>query len=303
MQHSPIQTVSSAELIRNFTFWQDRAAHGPISITYHGRPRYVLLEAESWGEKRPSGCAEANRRQLEYDFLVEHLDDGLIVTDENLRITSASSAAALMLRQPVAVLVGESLFEALPGSVHAALNSTLRHVAGTGERARLDLPFDEAHSTRLHVRIFPWVNGVALLLRIGHDDDRAVQLGDCAALQKAQRIHGGIHVLSLSMRGTVISAGAGLANTVGVPQERICGLRFSDLFAVRDRTAAREAIEQVLVGRSQAEAFDARLLRAGSDEIGTRTSMAPLVNGMSIAGAMVIITPQRTMRSSELTRG
>ena len=66
MQRPTVQTVSSAELTRNFAYWQDRAMHGPVTITYHGRPRYVLLAAESWDAERSISDGENAKRELEY---------------------------------------------------------------------------------------------------------------------------------------------------------------------------------------------------------------------------------------------
>jgi len=80
------------------------------------------------------------------------------------------------------------------------------------------------------------------------------------------------------------------AKLVGLARERILGLRFVDLLAVPDRTVARDAVEKVLSGRSEAEAFDARLLSGGSEEIGARISIAPLASGYAVGGAIVIVT-------------
>jgi PAS domain-containing protein len=290
MQRSSVQTVSSAELTRNFAYWQDRAMHGPVTITYHGRPRYVLLAAESWDAERSISDGESARRELEYQFLIEHMDGGLLVADTALRITDASSAAALILGRSAPALVGLALTDALPSSTHATVLSSLRHVLRSGEQAQFDLLLDEESGTRLRVRAFPWVEGVALLLRVSYEDDEEARLAEQTALERARQAHGRIEVLRLTVRGTVTMVEAEFAKLVGLPRERILGLRFSDLLAVRDRPVAREAIERVLSGRSEAEAFDARLLCGGAEETGARISVAPLASGYAVGGAMVIVT-------------
>lgn len=290
MQRSSVQTVSSAELTRNFAYWQDRAMHGPVTITYHGRPRYVLLAAESWDAERSISDGESARRELEYQFLIEHMDGGLLVADTALRITDASSAAALILGRSGPALVGLALTDALPSSTHATVLSSLRHVLRSGEQAQFDLLLDEENGTRLRVRAFPWVEGVALLLRVSYEDDEEARLAEQTALERARQAHGRIEVLRLTVRGTVTMVEAEFAKLVGLPRERIMGLRFSDLLAVRDRPVAREAIERVLSGRSEAEAFDARLLCGGAEEAGARISVAPLASGYAVGGAMAIIT-------------
>lgn len=290
MQRSAVQTVSSAELTRNFAYWQDRAMHGPVTITYHGRPRYVLLAAESWDAERSISDGESARRELEYQFLVEHMDGGLLVADTALRITDASSATALILGRSAATLVGSPITDVLPGSTHATVLSSLRHVLRSGEQAQFDLLLDEENGTRLRVRAFPWVEGVALLLRVSFEDDEEARLAEQTALERARQAHGRIEVLRLTVRGTVTMVEAEFAKLVGLARERILGLRFSDLLAVRDRTIARDAIERVLSGRSDAEAFDARLLCGGAEETAARISVAPLASGYAVGGAMVIVT-------------
>lgn len=294
MQRSSVQTVSSAELTRNFAYWQDRAAHGPVTITYHGRPRYVLLAAESWDAERSISDGESAKRELEYQFLVEHMDGGLLVADTALRITDASSAAALIVGRAAATIVGSPITDVLPSSTHATALSSLRHVLRSGEQAQFDLLLDEENGTRLRVRAFPWVEGVALLLRVSYEDDEEARLAEQTALEKARQAHGRIEVLRLTVRGTVTMVEAEFAKLVELSRERILGLRFSDLLAVRDRPVAREALERVLSGRVEAEAFDARLLCGGADEISARISVAPLASGYAVGGAMVIVTLDRS---------
>ncbi|MEP9360861.1 PAS domain-containing protein [Sphingomonas sp. KR3-1] len=264
--------------------------HGPVTITYHGRPRYVLLAAENWDAERSISEGESARRELEYQFLVEHMDGGLLITDPELRITDSSSAAALILGRAAATLIGKTIADVLPSATHVTMLASLRHVLRTGEQAQFDLLLGEETGTRLRVRAFPWVDGVALLLRVSYDGDEEARLAEQAALEKARQAHGRIEVLRLTVRGTVTAVEPEFAARVGLTRERILGLRFVDLLAVHDRTIAREAIERVLSGRAGAEAFEARLLSGGAEEIGARISIAPLASGYAVGGAMAIVT-------------
>ncbi|WP_256924140.1 PAS domain-containing protein [Sphingomonas sp. IBVSS2] len=264
--------------------------HGPVTITYHGRPRYVLLAAESWDAEHGIAERDGTHRELEYQFLVEHMDGGLLVIDPELKITDASSAAALILGRTPPALIGSPITDALPASTHATMLSSLRHVLRSGEQSQFDLALDEDSGTRLRIRAFPWVEGVALLVRVSYEGDEEARLAEQTALEKARAAHGRIEVIRLTVRGTVTMVEAEFARMVGLARERILGLRFVDLLAVRDRTVARDAIERVLSGRSEAEAFDARLLCGGAEEIGARVSIAPLASGYAVGGAIVIVT-------------
>lgn len=264
--------------------------HGPVTITYHGRPRYVLLAAESWDAERSISDGESARRELEYQFLIEHMDGGLLIADPMLRITDASSTAALILGRSAATLVGTPITDVLPAPTHAPLLSSLRQVLRSGEQAQFDLLFDQENNTRLRVRAFSWVEGVALLLRVSHDDDEQARLSEQAALERARQAHGGIEVLRLDVRGTVEQVEVEFARRLGLTREKVLGLRFADLLALDDRAVARDAIERVLGGRAAAEAFDARLLSDGAEGIPARIALAPIANGFTVGGAMALVT-------------
>lgn len=264
--------------------------HGPVTITYHGRPRYVLLAAESWNAERSISDGENARRELEYQFLIEHMDGGLLVADPSLRITDASSAAALILGRSAATLVGTPITDVLPAPNHALLLSNLRQVLRSGEQAQFDLLFDQDQNSRLRIRAFSWVEGVALLLRVSHDADEGLRLAEQAALERARQADGGIEILRLDVHGTVATAEVEFARRLGLTREKILDLRFADLLAMEGRPRARRAIEQVLGGRSPAEAFDAHLLSDGADEIAARVALAPIAHGYTVGGAMVIVT-------------
>lgn len=83
------------------------------------------------------------------------MDGGLLVIDPELKVTDASSAAALILGRTPAALIGSPATDALPASTHATLVSSLRHVLRGGEQAQFDLALDEESGTRLRIRAFP----------------------------------------------------------------------------------------------------------------------------------------------------
>lgn len=273
--------------------------HGPVTITYHGRPRYILLAAESWEAEQALIERDTTQRDLEYQFLVEHMDGGLLVIDPELKITDASSAAAMILGRTPAALIGAPVADALPAATHSALLSSLRHVLRSGEQAQFELTLDEENGTRLRVRAVPWVEGIALLMRVSYEGDEEARLAEQTALEKARVAHGRIEVIRLTVRGTVTMVEPEFARLVGLPRDRILGLRFADLLAVRDRAIAREAIEHVLSGRSEAEAFDTRLLCGGAEEIGARISIAPLASGYAVGGAVVIVTLDQNTEAAQ----
>lgn len=284
--------VSSAELIRNFSYWQHRAALGPLTVTYHGKPRYILVAKDAWdavAQDGPVGVA-GDVRELEYDFLVEHMDGGLLLLDAELAIYEASTAAALLLGRTRAELEAQPLRNILPPAVAGAVVEHLRDVLRDGEQSQFDLRWDAPGDARLRVRAFPWVRGVAMILRVHYANDDSARLAEHSALEKARAAHGGVSVVRMTLRGTIATADPELTGLLGFSRDRLLGLRFVDLLDLKDRPRAREAIEQVLGGDLDSTVIEVDMLSNKGGKLASRVAMAPLLEGYAIGGAILLVT-------------
>lgn len=284
-------TVSSAEITRNFGYWQSQTAKGPLAITHHGRPRCVLMTMDDWSaatgieqDKDVSGL----RRELEYHFLTEHMDGGLVVLDDQLCIREISSLAAVLLRRPATEVMGHSIEEIMPQFVLAA--GALRHVLRTGEETQFDLPVEGRGHDHLRVRAFLWPRGVALILRASQEDVQDNRLAEHLALEKALTAHGVVISARLTVRGTIASAEPSLAALIDLPPEKITGARLVDLVAIPERTAVRRAVELALNGQGDIQRFDTRLLTNHGTEVPVRITIAPLTAGYAVGGAVMVLT-------------
>jgi PAS domain S-box-containing protein len=293
MKNVPIAgTVSSAEITRNFGYWQDQVARGPLTITHHGRPRCVLTTIDAWNAVSGAGQGDTAgaERELEYHFLIEHMDSGLVVIDDQLRLIEASSLAALLLGRPVGELIGASIEEIMAPFGFGVVAAALRHVSQTGEETLFDLPLAAHDHSHLRVRALLWPRGIALILRVQKDENEQLRYVEHLALEKARQAHGLTTAARITVRGTIATVEAGFATMVGLPAERIAGVRLVDLVAVPERATARNAIETVLSGQVDTQSFDSRLLTNNGAELPVHIALAPLATGYAIGGAVMIVS-------------
>jgi PAS domain-containing protein len=286
--------VSSADLIRNFSYWQHRAALGPLTVTYHGKPRYILVAKDAWDAVTHDGPVGAigDGRALEYDFLVEHMDGGLLLLDSELAIYEASTSAALLLGRTRSELEAQPLRNILPLSVAGAVVEHLRDVLRDGEQSQFDLRWDGPGDARLRVRAFPWVRGVAMILRVHYANDENIRLAEHSALDMARRAHGGVSIVRMTLRGTIAMVDAELTAQLGLSRDQLLGLRFVDLLDLKDRPTTREAIEQVLGGVLDSAVIEVDMLSNKGGKLKSRVAMAPLIEGYAIGGAILLLTPR-----------
>jgi prevent-host-death family protein len=286
--------VSAAEITRNFGMWQDRAGQGPLVVTHHGRPRCVLLSAESYRAIAESGAldeegGETSRHGIAYALLAERIDAGLVEVDAGLAITRANGVAGLLLHRSAEQLVGRALAEVAPTLGTGFPGARLRRAARDGEEARFDCPMSDGAGLSVHA--FPWPGGAALLLRragTGEAAERA--MAEAGARDAALATHGGVGTARLTVRGTIAEADPAFAAMAGFDAKRLTGVRVIDVGALSARGALADTIERVLSGGGP-EAVATRLLVNGGDERAVRIAIAPVPDGLAVGGAAMVVTP------------
>ncbi|WP_419825700.1 type II toxin-antitoxin system prevent-host-death family antitoxin [Sphingomonas sp.] len=286
--------VSAAEITRNFGMWQDRAGQGPLVVTHHGRPRCVLLSAESYRAIAEGGAldevgGEAARHGITYALLAERIDAGLVELDADLTITRANGVAGLLLRRAAEHLVGRAIAEAAPTLGTGFPGARIGRAARDGEEARFDCLMDDGTGVSVHV--FPWPGGAALLLRRAGAAEAAERaMAEAGARDAALAAHGGLGQMRLTVRGTIAEVDYAFAALAGFERARLTGVRAADLMALSARVALADAIERVLSGGGP-EALDTRLLVNGGDERAVRVGIAPVPDGLAVGGAAIAVTP------------
>jgi PAS domain S-box-containing protein len=286
-------SVTSAEITRNFGYWQERAQDRPLTITHHGRPRYVLVSHERWQEVSQAEHGEQpnpDQGTLEFALLMKHMDGGLVIIDNDLKVIQSSSEATLLLGHARGEVIGRRIDEILPQVGCGPAIACIRHVSRTGEETHFELPGETPQHPPLRIKAFLWPNGVALIVRVFHDRNFDKTAIDGEALERACAAHGYIATIKLTVRATIAQLDARFAALTGLAPGQLKGTRFADLIVPASRAAVREAIEVVLEGSAPSRAFGSKILTNAGVEVPVRISITPIASGFAISGAIMLIT-------------
>ena len=284
-------TVLAAEISRNFGAWQDRASLGPVIVTHHGRPRIVLLPIDQFegATEKATSCAETDLRAARVALLAEYISGGFIAFDKDRRITRVNTEAEIYLGKPASALLGKTTAEAGLSASEGPVAAAIDRVANGGDEVTIDAPSVTQPGRIQRVRVLPYPGGVATIFRnVAHEAKTDYEGHEMAALYAARDAHANIAVARLSLRGTFQNAEPGLARIVGLPPERLRGMKLTDLLIVKDRGRIADEIDAVLNGETRR--FPARLIKEGGDEVGLCIAIAPIRENYGVIGAMIMLT-------------
>lgn len=292
-ERGPI-SVSSAEFVRRFGSWQDRAAIDPVVVTHHGRPRLVLLSASRYQQLVETGAAllddVGDATELRLATLVDQLDAGFVAFDPQLRITAINALAGTYLRMRRDAAIGREPGEEMPDLGRSIARTHLARTLASGEASLFDAPSLAYPGQWLRLQTFPFGDGVGLLFR-NVTGERSLRRLDEArtSFEAALGVHGAIGTGTLSQRATFIGADAGLTAMTGRTPDALEHVRLADLLPPARRAAAGAEIEAVLTGGG-ARAFESALLGDGDGELPVRIALAALRGDYAIDGATVVVT-------------
>lgn len=282
--------VTSADLVRHFGRWQEQAALHPVYVTHHGRDRQVLLSIAAYTALRARAMALAGESGATLEPILEHLPDGFIAVDRELRVRQVNPAGAAYLRLARTAVIGRPLAEAAPALDGSLLLGHLARARASGEIMACEGPSPAYPGRWLSARIFPYGDGAACLLRDVTDRIEAGQQAEeDVAATAALAAHGRIGRARLSLRGTFVSVDATLAAMAGFTADNLVRARLIDILPLNRRVAAGEELERVLTGGA-ARAFDSVLLVNKGEEAAIRIALAPLGTAEGPRGAVVVIT-------------
>ncbi|PXA84186.1 hypothetical protein DMC47_41215 [Nostoc sp. 3335mG] len=282
-QHS----VTAAEITRNFGMWQDRAREAPVVVTHHGRPRCVLLSANSFDALRQPENLEARGGQigLGENILAERLDAGFLVLDHLFDVSDANSFAAVLFETARDALIGAHLSELVPDFTDSVVEAQLRRALRYKEAIRTSILLKDE---RLQVHAFPWPGGLALTIKPAQGDERSEHIeAENAAFRTLIRMDDNVGVAKLTVRGTLAKVDEGFAALTRLDTYRLEGVRLLDLILRQDRMTVGSAIEAVLCGGKRS-AVDASLLNNDGDDVPVRILLAALEDGIE-HGVMVML--------------
>ena len=292
MTANPAQFVSAAEITRNFGMWQDRAAHGPLIVTHHGRPRVAILSADDYDALRidDASSSGATGAGAELSILLDHIPSPFAAFDDQLSFRRLNAAARAYWGLSDQDLIGRPLTHAFPQLDEGLIQAQLRRVLRSREDASFDAPSHLYPDRMLRFRAFAYAGGVATVFNdVGNEVDNERDAARRIGLAKANDAHGGVGVARLTVRGTFDDVGGALAALAGFEGSKLLGVRFADVLALKRRGELAEELEAVLTGAGP-RAFDSDLLVNGGGELPVHVALAETREGFAVTGAMLLLT-------------
>lgn len=274
--------VTSAEFVRHFGEWQDRAATGPILITHHGRERLVAMSTTSYVDLRERALAEMPLAGID-DDLIEHLAEGVLLVGGALQIIAINRVAAACLNLSCPGIVGTAL-----DRDGGPLSVALARAAHAGEDHVFDARSPSHAGRWLRLRCFPYREGAACLVR-----DVTEEIAARRRTEERAAIGGALFALErggharLSPRGIFVEVDAALAALAGYTPDMLTRTRLIDLLALERRAIASGHLDHVLAG-GEARAFDTQLLARCGARQDARIALAPLGADHGEGGAIAV---------------
>ena len=292
-ERGPVQ-VSSAEFVRRFGSWQDRAATDPVVVTHHGRPRLVLLSPSRYRQLVENGPADGpttDGAELRLETLLDHLDAAFIAYDERLRITMMNAVAAAYFRVRREAVIGHEIGDDVAELGRSAARMHIARTQASGEVSLFDAPSIAYPGQWLRFQSFPFGHGVGLLFRNVTVERTLRRMDEArASVEAALAAHGAVGTGTLSQRASFVTADERLASMAGFPPDGLGQVRLIDLLPPARRAAAAEQIEAVLTGGG-ARSFATAFAVSGGGERPVRIGLAALRGDYAIDGATVVVTP------------
>ena len=283
----PEQIVTSSEFVRHFGLWQERATRAPIYIMHRGRPRFVLVSAETMEVLCAAHGGTARPGAIGAEALLDAVSDLVLVADADLRIVATSRSARTHFGDLAAL--DARLDGIAPTRLRGLLNETAARVMASGRVETIDLASPVRAGRLLTATLAPVERGVMLLAQDGTGErEQAHARAAAEAGAKAMAAAGGLATATLSPRGYVTDPGEALAALTRLSREALARSRFLVLVDVGGRVALSDALERVL-GDGAVEALDAKLLVNRSAALPVRIGLAPIRTGQAIEGASAAI--------------
>ncbi|WP_165611185.1 PAS domain-containing protein [Sphingomonas jatrophae] len=283
-------SVTSADFVRRFGTWQDRAKNETIFVTHHGRCKHVMLSLATYeelvAEQRGQVSAASDSARLE--TMITQLDGGFVALDKEMVVTEINPAACLFFRVTRPAVLGRALGEELPELQHSVVRAHLARAVAAGEVTSCELPAVSHPGEWLRCTVFPYGEGAACLLRnITSDQHARTNFQHQEALNQALHATGQIACARLSVRGTFTFVEPDFAAMVGLVPEALEQVRLTDILPVARRSQAASHLDAVLGGGAP-HGFDTVLLVNDAAELPVRIGLAPLRRGHAIDGATVV---------------
>ncbi len=245
-------SVSAADISRNFGEWQSRALSAPVTITHHGRARLVLMSIEECERLRQAagapGAGGAWQGETHLHAVINQMRDGFLSFSDDLKIADANVAAELHLGVDRDRLVGQDLRDVVPRSRASIVWDHLCWVQRTRQPSEHQLRSVIHEGRRMSFRLFPYGEaGVAMIFNSLEPAEEAGRLTRrFRALEALVRAGPDTALIRLNARGEVGATDPAFLNMTGFSEQQLLGLLLLDIVEPGSRTIFSRALNRTL---------------------------------------------------------
>lgn len=260
--------VTAEAITRHFARWADQAMRAPVTMTRHGRPRIVLLSAETYaglleGQGEPGIGQDQAGAEAALAMVLDHTSEGFFACDEALRFIAVNPVFETLMGQAAQNVIGKPLDAVFSEEQAPILGELLMSTIKVGEVSDVIIETGDKH---LAIRAFPYRGGVAgLVLNRTRELSLRAQWERYQAVERALGQLSGVALIRLNLRGVFERVDAGFVELVGFNAEELQRFRLGEIVRPRDRASFGRAFEEALQG--QAASVTTTLLARGGAEI------------------------------------
>ncbi|MFT3811575.1 MAG: PAS domain-containing protein [Micropepsaceae bacterium] len=284
-------TVTAAEIMRNFGYWQQQALTRPLIVTHHGRARVMLISTDHYEDITASGFPPALGDQSDLlSEVLDHSSEGFAVHDRDFRILRMNRTALAWLGVSAGDIIGKTTHEFLNRRHSAVFDSMVQRVFRTGEAVSYELAGAGLRARPLRVHSFPFGENVgSAFVDITEEETLAESAAVLEAEQIALELLGLAATVEIDANGRIAGANGVLAQMTGLHAADLDGSMIGDLFEPDSGAAVRETISSVIAD-SRSRAVPAVLRIGNRSRREVSVSIAPLKRGMAVNGVIAVIT-------------
>lgn len=247
------ETVTAAEISRNFGEWQSRAMQVPVTITHHGRPRLMLLSIDLFNETagpEPGGAVEQDVAHTNGQLraILNQIHSGFMAFDKDLRVIDINPAAELFLGLARAELIGRDMRDLVPQSRTSIAWDFYRRVLQTGETLEFRVRSTLRSGPPLKVQAFPYDDvGVGVLFsNLSSQEEVRVLKERDDAMKAALQFEPAISLLRLNARGVIEEVDEHFCAMSGFSAAQLGGLMLTELANAKERPLLQRALNAAI---------------------------------------------------------
>ena len=291
------ESITAAEIIRNFGFWQQQALTRPLTVTHHGRARVMLISMDEYerlkGDQivpRSEHVASSDQPSGKLDAVLASMAEGFVLFDAKLDILDVNGVAEAYFGQTRSQLTGLPVTAIFPDETDSVAIEWIRRVRRTGEIATFETASAQNADRKISVRVFPYRDQIAcIFLNITEQERLREHAAEWKAACDVIGRHDGVSLAKLDGRGRVTSADADFTRFTGFEASELAHVKLFDIVAPSSRKRLQNAFEDVMLTR-QCVHLDVTVMVKNGAERTLAFSLAPLMRDVSAYAVMALIT-------------